>query len=37
MKQNHIRAIVGDEVVVILDPYGGKATNRIVQRGKKKE
>lgn len=32
MKQNHIRVLVGDEVEVILDPYGGTATNRIVKR-----
>lgn len=34
MKFNHIRVLVGDTVDVVLDPYGGKATNRIVSRGK---
>lgn len=32
MKLHHIRVLVGDEVDVVLDPYGGKATNRIVKR-----
>ncbi len=32
MKYNHIRVLVGDEVDVILDEYGGKATNRIIKR-----
>lgn len=32
MKLNKIKVIVGDKVEVILDPYGGKATNRIVRR-----
>lgn len=32
MKKNKIHVIVGDKVEVVLDPYGGKATNRIVRR-----
>ena len=32
MKFNHIRVLVGDKVEVVVDPYGGKATNRIVKR-----
>lgn len=32
MKYNHIRVILNDTVGVVLDPYGGKATNRIVSR-----
>lgn len=32
MKFNRIRVLVGDEVEIILDPYRGKATNRIVGR-----
>ena len=32
MKFNHIRVLLGDTVDVVLDPYGGKATNRIVAR-----
>ena len=32
MKINHIRVLVGDRVAVVLDPYNGKATNRIVER-----
>lgn len=32
MKVNHIRVLMGDDVNVVLDPYGGKATNRIVKR-----
>ena len=32
MKYNQIRVIMGDEVEVILDPYKGKTTNRIVKR-----
>lgn len=34
MKLNKIRVIVGDRVLVELDPYGGKNTNRIVRREK---
>ena len=30
MKMNHIRVLVGDKVLVELDPYGGKG--RIVKR-----
>lgn len=32
MKINKIKVLVGDKVEVILDPYGGKNTNRIVRR-----
>lgn len=32
LKKNKIRLIVGDEVKVELDPYGGKGTNRITWR-----
>lgn len=32
MRLNKIKMIVGDRVEVTLDPYGGKATNRIVRR-----
>lgn len=32
MKMNKIRLLVGDRVDVILDPYKGKMTNRIVYR-----
>lgn len=32
MKINQIRVIVGDEVSVVLDPYNGRATNRIIRR-----
>lgn len=31
-KQHNIRVLIGDKVEVILDPYGGKGTNRIVWR-----
>lgn len=30
MKKNHIRVLVGDKVIVELDPYGGKG--RITKR-----
>lgn len=32
MKFNHIGISLYDRVEVILDPFGGKATNRIVKR-----
>lgn len=32
MKLNRVRVLVGDKVDVVLDPHGGKATNRIVYR-----
>lgn len=32
MKLHKIQLLVGDKVLVVLDPYGGKATNRIVRR-----
>lgn len=37
MRINKIRLMVGDEVEVLLDPYKGKATNRIVRRVDKKK
>lgn len=32
MNLHHIKVLVGDHVSIILDPYGGKATNRITRR-----
>lgn len=32
MKLNHIRVLPGDRMRVILDPYGRKTTNRIIER-----
>lgn len=32
MRINNINVIVGDSVLVELDPYGGHATNRIIRR-----
>jgi translation initiation factor IF-1 len=32
MRMNKIAVLVGDWVRVILDPYGGKETNRIIRR-----
>jgi len=32
MKFNKIQVQVGDKVLVILDPYQGKVSNRIVRR-----
>lgn len=32
MRHNHIPVSIGDKVEVLLDPYGGKTTNRIVRR-----
>ena len=32
MKYNRVRLLLGDKVEVVLDPYGGKTTNRIVWR-----
>lgn len=32
MKFNKIRVLVGDTVDVVIDQYGGKATNRITKR-----
>ncbi len=32
MRKNKIHVLVGDKVDVVIDPYGGKATNRIVRR-----
>lgn len=34
LKQRNIFILIGDRVEVVLDPYGGKATNRIVWRTK---
>jgi translation initiation factor IF-1 len=30
MRLNHIRVMVGDKVIVLIDPYGGKG--RIIKR-----
>lgn len=32
MKMNKIKVLIGDKVEVVLDPYGGNTTNRIVRR-----
>jgi translation initiation factor IF-1 len=32
MKVNKIKVLIGDKVEVILDPYKGKGTNRIIRR-----
>lgn len=32
MKLNKIKVLVGDRVRIELDPYGGKATNRLIFR-----
>lgn len=32
MKLHKIKVLVGDKVEVVIDPYGGNATNRIVGR-----
>ena len=32
MKHHKIQLLIGDRVLVVLDPYGGKATNRIIRR-----
>lgn len=32
MRKNKIRVMIGDKVEVVLDPHGGKTTNRIVRR-----
>jgi translation initiation factor IF-1 len=32
LKFHKIKIIIGDRVMVELDPYGGKATNRVVIR-----
>lgn len=32
MKFNRIHVLIGDRVDVLLDPYKGNATNRIVRR-----
>ena len=32
MKVNKIKVLVGDTVEIILDKYGGRATNRITRR-----
>lgn len=32
MKLNKIKILIGDKVEVVVDKYGGNATNRIVRR-----
>lgn len=32
MKVNKIKVLIGDRVTVELDPYGGKASNRLIRR-----
>ncbi len=32
MRLNKIRVVIGDKVDVVIDPYGGKTSNRIVRR-----
>ena len=32
MTKGRVRVLVGDKVDVVMDPYGGKTTNRIVWR-----
>lgn len=32
MRLHHIRVLMGDRVDIVLDPFGGHATNRIVKR-----
>ena len=32
MRYNHIRVVIGDRVLVLLDPQGGSTTNRVVRR-----
>ena len=32
MRINKIRVLLGDKVEIILDPYKGKTTNRIIKR-----
>ena len=32
MRRNHIRILIGDIVVVEIDPYQGKTSNRIIKR-----
>lgn len=32
MKINQIKVLIGDKVDVVLDPYKGHATNRIIKR-----
>ena len=32
MRINKIRILLGDRVEIILDPYKGKTTNRIIKR-----
>jgi translation initiation factor IF-1 len=32
LKLHKIRVLVGDTVDVVVDPYGGKTTNRITRR-----
>lgn len=32
IKHNHIKVLTGDTVAVVIDPYGGKTSNRIIER-----
>lgn len=32
MKMNKINVLIGDRVEIVLDPAGGKTTNRLVRR-----
>lgn len=32
MRLHNIKVLVGDSVEVVIDPYGGKTSNRIVTR-----
>ena len=32
IRKNKVRVYIGDTVEVVLDPYGGKTTNRIIWR-----
>lgn len=32
MKMNKINVLIGDRVEIILDPAGGKTTNRLIRR-----
>lgn len=32
MRKHHISVLLGDTVDVVLDPYGGKTSNRIIRR-----
>lgn len=32
IRLNHIKILIGDKVHVVVDPYGGKVSNRVVKR-----